>query len=66
MSDEEKRVNYIMDVIDHGWKCLYCGERVPDTRTVVSDVAISFSGVCRSSICVVLPAKGNPFHVVIS
>lgn len=66
MSDEEKRRQFLMDAIDHGWKCLNCGERVSDTRTVVSDVAISFSGVCRSSICVVLPPKGNPFHVVIS
>lgn len=57
---------FLQDAVELGWKCLNCGERVPNSCKWLDEKKIVFSGLCRSDTCRKLPPGGNPFEVVIS
>ena len=56
---------FIEELLTKGWRCLYCGENVPNSCKLSAD-GIVCGGMCRSETCRHLPPGGNPFHVVIS
>ncbi len=61
--------NFIEEILTKGWRCLNCGENVPNSCQVTDRhemvQAIVCHGICRSETCKELPPGGNPFHVVI-
>lgn len=57
---------FIEEIMTKGWRCLYCGENVPDSCDFTVDGNVVCGGMCRSDTCRQLPPGGNPFHVVIS
>ena len=61
MIDEE----HLRELIVKGWRCLNCGEHVPDSCHFTSDGKIECGGMCQSDTCRQLPPGGNPFYVVI-
>lgn len=54
----------LLEWIEKGWRCLNCGEHVPDSCDVVQGKFVC-SGKCTSDTCRKLPLGGNPFYVVI-
>ena len=55
----------LKELLVKGWRCLNCGEHVPDSCHFVSDGRIECGGMCTSLTCRNLPPGGNPFFVVI-
>ena len=67
MGDKEEQMRLWLE---DGWRCLNCGEHVPDSCFIVFDEKKDISkfmcqGICRSDTCRELPPGGNPFYVVI-
>lgn len=65
MSFKEEQLH---EWLNHGWRCLNCGEHVPNScRIIETNHGTKFvcDGVCMSETCVELPPGGNPFYVVI-
>ena len=56
---------FLRELIEEGWRCLNCGERVPDSCSFTDDGKIVCGGICQSDVCRNLPPGGNPFYVVI-
>lgn len=63
------KAEQLQEWLDHGWRCLNCGEYVPNSCQIVDRhglvQAFVCSGKCTSETCVKLPPGGNPFYVVI-
>lgn len=63
----------MLELMQRGWRCLNCGEHVPDSWKGSPDWfenphkldKIVFEGICTSHVCKDLPPGGNPFFVVI-
>lgn len=55
---------HLYEWLEKGWRCLNCGEHVPNSCQIVGDKFVC-SGKCTSDTCRELPPGGNPFYVVI-
>lgn len=58
----------LQEWLDEGWRCLNCGEHVPNSCSIIGDPPhhkFVCQGKCTSETCRQLPPGGNPFFVVI-
>lgn len=58
----------LQEWLDKGWRCLKCGEHVPNSCRIMNTVhgaKFVCDGKCTSEVCRELPPGGNPFYVVI-